>query len=153
MNNLSHSNNIYVIFSSILVGLLITTLISSPVLVLYANAGTTNMNNTNTNTIETNPNLNTNTTNILYHIDQAQKAIQMGNITSALRHLDLAKQADGKIDEILADLADLILRFKDLLDKKLIEEVIHERIVTIYENLHTAVVNSRIDDDRLGKQY
>jgi len=60
---------------------------------------------------------------------------------------------DGKIDEILADLADLILRFKDLHDKKLIEEVIHERIVTIYENLHTAVVNSRIDDDRIGKQY
>jgi hypothetical protein len=91
MNNLSHSNNVYVIFSSILVGLLITTLISSTVLVLYANAGTTNTNNTNTNTIETNPN--TNTTNTLYHIDQAQKAIQMGNITSALRHLDLAKQS------------------------------------------------------------
>ena len=32
----------------------------------------------------------------------------------------------GKMDEILVDLADLILRFKDLRDKKLIEEVIQE---------------------------
>lgn len=56
----------------------------------------------------------------------------------------------GKIDEILADLADLILRSKELLDKKLIEEVIHERIVTIYEHLHTAIVNSRIDDEKIG---
>lgn len=59
----------------------------------------------------------------------------------------------GKIDEILADLADLILRSKELRDKKLIEEVIHERIITIYEHLHTAIVNSRIDDEKIGKQY
>jgi hypothetical protein len=57
----------------------------------------------------------------------------------------------GKIDQILSDLADLMLHFKDLRDKKLIEEVILERIVTIYEHLHTAVVNSRLDNDKLGK--
>ena len=58
----------------------------------------------------------------------------------------------GKIDEILSDLAALILQFKDLLDKKIIEENILERIVTIYEHLHTLVVNSRLDDERIGKQ-
>ena len=58
----------------------------------------------------------------------------------------------GKIDEILSDLAALILQFKDLRDKKIIEENILERIVTIYEHLHTSVVNSRLDDERLGKQ-
>jgi hypothetical protein len=56
----------------------------------------------------------------------------------------------GKIDQILSDLADLMLHFKDLRDKKLIE-VILERIVTIYEHLHTAVVNSRIDNNKIGK--
>lgn len=58
----------------------------------------------------------------------------------------------GKIDEIFSDLAALILQFKDLRDKKIIEENILERIVTIYEHLHTSVVNSRLDDERLGKQ-
>jgi len=53
----------------------------------------------------------------------------------------------GKMDEILSDLAALIIQFKDLLAKIL------ERIVTIYEHLQTAVVNSRLEDDRLGKQY
>ena len=56
----------------------------------------------------------------------------------------------GKIDQILSDLADLILVFKELRDKKLIE-VILERIVTIYEHLHTAVVNSRIVNNKIGK--
>jgi hypothetical protein len=97
MNNLSQRNNVYVVFSSILAGLLITTLISSTVLMSCANAGTTNTNNANTDTNNTNPititNTNTNSTNILYHIDQAQKEIQTGNITSALMHLDLAKQS------------------------------------------------------------
>jgi hypothetical protein len=99
MNNLSHRNNVNVIFSSILAGLLITTLISSTVLMSCANAGTTITNNANPDANETNPitntntNTNTNTTNILYHIDQAQKSIQTGNITSALMHLDLAKQS------------------------------------------------------------
>jgi len=59
----------------------------------------------------------------------------------------------GKMDEILSDLAALIIQFKDLPDKKIIEEWILERIVTIYEHLQTAVVNSRLEDDRLGKQY
>ena len=58
----------------------------------------------------------------------------------------------GKIDEILSDLVALILQFKDLRDKKIIEENILERIVTIYEHLHTLVVNSRLDDERIGKQ-
>ncbi|MGA9942984.1 MAG: hypothetical protein WBP88_13410 [Nitrososphaeraceae archaeon] len=58
----------------------------------------------------------------------------------------------GKMDEILSDLAALIIQFKDLQDKKIIEERILERIVTIYEHLQTAVVNSRLEDDRLGKQ-
>ena len=57
------------------------------------------------------------------------------------------------MDEILSDLAALIIQFKDLQDKKIIEERILERIVTIYEHLQTAVVNSRLEDDRLGKQY
>ena len=59
----------------------------------------------------------------------------------------------GKMDEILSDLAALIIQFKDLPDKKIIEAKILERIVTIYEHLQTAVVNSRLEDDRLGKQY
>lgn len=58
----------------------------------------------------------------------------------------------GKMDEILSDLAALIIQFKDLQDKKIIEEKILERIITIYEHLQTAVVNSRLEDDRLGKQ-
>ena len=49
------------------------------------------------------------------------------------------------------DLADLILIFKELRDKKLREEVIVERIVAIYEHLHTGVVNSRIDNNKIGK--
>lgn len=57
----------------------------------------------------------------------------------------------GKIDQILSDLASLVLSFKDLRDKDRIEEDILERIVTIYEQLHMAVVNSRIDNDKLGK--
>ena len=57
----------------------------------------------------------------------------------------------GKVDQILSDLADLILIFKELRDKKLIEEVILERIVTIYEHLHTAVVSSRIDNNKMEK--
>ena len=59
----------------------------------------------------------------------------------------------GKMDEILSDLAALIIQFKDLPDKKIIEEWILERIVTIYEHLQTAVVHGRLEDDRLGKQY
>ena len=58
----------------------------------------------------------------------------------------------GKMDEILSDLAALIIQFKDLQDKKIIEEKILERIVTIYEHLQTAVVNSKLEVDRLGKQ-
>ena len=50
----------------------------------------------------------------------------------------------GKMDEILSDLAALIIQFKDLQDKKIIEEKILERIVTIYEHLQTAVVNSKL---------
>jgi ABC-type amino acid transport substrate-binding protein len=57
----------------------------------------------------------------------------------------------GKIDQILSDLASLVLYFKDLRDKDRIEEDILERIITIYEQLHMAVVNSRIDNDKLGK--
>ena len=57
-----------------------------------------------------------------------------------------------KIDHILSDLASLMLYFKDLRGKNLIGEDILERIVTIYEHLHTAVVNSRLDNDKLGKQ-
>lgn len=57
----------------------------------------------------------------------------------------------GTIDHILSDLASLILYFKDLRDKNVIEEDIVERIVTIYEHLHTAVVNSRIDNDKLSR--
>ena len=45
----------------------------------------------------------------------------------------------------------LIIQFKDLRDKKIIEEKILERIVTIYEHLQKAVVASRLEDDRLGK--
>lgn len=39
----------------------------------------------------------------------------------------------GKIDQILSDLASLVLYFKDLRDKDRIEEDILERIITIYE--------------------
>ena len=42
----------------------------------------------------------------------------------------------GKMDRILSDLASLMLHFKDLLDKNLVEEDTLERIVTIYEHLH-----------------
>ena len=58
----------------------------------------------------------------------------------------------GKMDHILSDLASLMLHFKDLRDKNLVEEDILERIVTIYEHLHTAVVNSRIDNNKIGTQ-
>ena len=57
----------------------------------------------------------------------------------------------GKMDEILSELAALIIQFKDLRDKKIIEEKILERIVTIYEHLQKAIVASRLEDDRLGK--
>ena len=57
-----------------------------------------------------------------------------------------------KIDHILSDLASLMLYFKDLRDKNIIGEDVLERIVTIYEHLHMAVVNSRLDNDKLGKQ-
>lgn len=50
----------------------------------------------------------------------------------------------GKIDHILSDLASLMLYFKDLRDKNLMGEDILERIVTIYEHLHTAKANKRI---------
>ncbi len=56
----------------------------------------------------------------------------------------------GKMDHILADLASLMLHFKDLRDKNLVEEDVLERIVTIYEHLHMAVVNSRIDNSKIG---
>ena len=56
------------------------------------------------------------------------------------------------MDHILSDLASLMLHFKDLRDKNLVEEDILERIVTIYEHLHTAVVNSRIDNNKIGTQ-
>ena len=58
----------------------------------------------------------------------------------------------GKMDRILSDLASLMLHFKDLLDKNLVEEDTLERIVTIYEHLHTAIVNSRIDNNKIGTQ-
>lgn len=45
-----------------------------------------------------------------------------------------------------------MLYFKDLRDKNMIGEDVLERIVTIYEHLHMAVVNSRLDNDKLGKQ-
>ena len=59
----------------------------------------------------------------------------------------------GKMDHILSDLASLMLHFKDLQDKNLVEEDILERIVTIYEHLHTAIVNSRIDNNKLYLLY
>ena len=59
---------------------------------------------------------------------------------------------NGKMDHILSDLASLMLHFKDLRDKNLVEEDIVERISTIYEHLHSAVVNSRIDDNKIGRQ-
>ena len=59
---------------------------------------------------------------------------------------------NGKMDHILSDLASLMLHFKDLRDKNLVEEDIVERISTIYEHLHSAVVNSRIDDNKIGTQ-
>jgi hypothetical protein len=58
----------------------------------------------------------------------------------------------GKIDEISSDLAALILQFKDLRDKKIIKENMLEKIVTIYQHLHMSVVNSTLDDERIGKQ-
>jgi len=45
-----------------------------------------------------------------------------------------------------------MLHFKDLLDKNLVEEDTLERIVTIYEHLHTAIVNSRIDNNKIGTE-
>ena len=56
----------------------------------------------------------------------------------------------GKMDHILSDLASLMLHFKDLRDKNLVEEDILERLTTIYEHLHSAVVNSRIDNNKIG---
>ena len=56
------------------------------------------------------------------------------------------------MDYILSDLASLMLHFKDLRNKNLVEEDILERIVTIFEYLHTAVVNSRIDNKKIGTQ-
>ncbi len=56
------------------------------------------------------------------------------------------------MDHILSDLASLMIHFKDLRDKNLVEEDILERIVTIYEHLHTAIVNSRIDNNKIGTQ-
>ena len=50
----------------------------------------------------------------------------------------------GKIDHILSDLASLMLYFKDLRDKNMIGEDVHERIVTIYEHLHMAVCQQQI---------
>ena len=56
----------------------------------------------------------------------------------------------GKMDHILSDLASLMLHFKDLRDKNLVEEDILERIITIYEHLQSAVVTSRIDNNKIG---
>ena len=56
----------------------------------------------------------------------------------------------GKMDHILSDLASLMLHFKDLRDKNLVEEDILERLTTIYEHLHSAVINSRIDNNKIG---
>ena len=39
----------------------------------------------------------------------------------------------GKMDHILSDLASLMLHFKDLRDKNLVEHIL-ERIVTVYEH-------------------
>lgn len=58
----------------------------------------------------------------------------------------------GKLDHILSELASLTLHVKDLRDKNRIEEDILERIATIYEELRTAIVNSRLDDGKLGGQ-
>ena len=58
----------------------------------------------------------------------------------------------GKMDHILSDLASLMLHFKDLRDKNLVEEDILERIITIYEHLQSAVVTSRIDNNKIGRQ-
>ncbi len=57
----------------------------------------------------------------------------------------------GKMDHILSDLASLMLHFKDLRDKNIVEEDILERIITIYEHLQSAVVTSRIDNNKIGK--
>ena len=54
------------------------------------------------------------------------------------------------MDHILSDLASLMLHFKDLRDKNLVEEDILERLTTIYEHLHSAVINSRIDNNKIG---
>ena len=48
----------------------------------------------------------------------------------------------GKIDHILSDLASLMLYFKDLRDKNMIGEDVLERIVTIYEHLHMALLST-----------
>ena len=58
----------------------------------------------------------------------------------------------GKMDHILSDLASLLLHFKDLRDKNIVQEDILDRINTIYEHLQSAVVTSRIDDNKIGKQ-
>ena len=62
-----------------------------------------------------------------------------------LFHLNPAKWI-----HILSDLASLMLHFKNLRDKNLVEEDILERIITIYEHLQSAVVTSRIDNNKIG---
>jgi hypothetical protein len=58
----------------------------------------------------------------------------------------------GKMDHILSDLASLLLHFKDLQDKNTIQEDIIDRINTIYEHLLSAVVTSRLDNNKIGRQ-
>lgn len=57
----------------------------------------------------------------------------------------------GKMDHILSDLASLLLHFKDVRDKNIIQEDTLDRINTIYEHLQSAVVTSRLDDNRIGR--
>ena len=59
---------------------------------------------------------------------------------------------NGKMDHILSDLASLLLHFKDLRDKNVVEEGILDRIDTIYEHLQSAVVTSRLDNNKIGRQ-
>jgi len=59
---------------------------------------------------------------------------------------------NGKMDHILSDLASLLLHFKDLRDKNVVEEGILDRINTIYEHLQSAVVTSRLDNNKIGRQ-
>ncbi len=59
----------------------------------------------------------------------------------------------GQLDHILSELASLTLHVKELKDNNHIEEEIFERIVTIYEELHAAIMKSRLDREKIGEQY